>query len=142
MRSDLGMSALLFMLVGQVLASPIESMAEANDNPIAPGCHQGSCPDSRFGLDLLSSDNAMSGWDYTLRWKGNCGCDAWDVSSDGCKTFTICSGKHSVCMDWRRNRAHWVDPSGHRTCYSLATAYTCLGTKWEAWPTGEVSCNW
>ncbi|ATY64788.1 hypothetical protein A9K55_005126 [Cordyceps militaris] len=81
-------------------------------------------------------------WLSSLRWRGECGCSAFAVTDAGCKTFTICTGTHSVCLDWRPNRGHWVDPSGVKRCNSLQNDYTCNRKKWQVWPTAEVDCTW
>ncbi|EJP64954.1 uncharacterized protein BBA_06129 [Beauveria bassiana ARSEF 2860] len=106
------------------------------------GCNQSNCPDSRFGFDVLSNKLRWSEWFYFLRWWGTCGCQKVQIFKDGCKTFTICSGTHSVCMDWKQGRAHWVDPGGVKRCYTLTDEYLCDGKMWAAWPTGEVACTW
>ncbi|KAK8142625.1 hypothetical protein G3M48_008502 [Beauveria asiatica] len=106
------------------------------------GCNQSKCPDSRFGFDVLSNKLRWSEWFYFLRWSGTCGCHSIQIFQDGCKTFSICSGTHSVCMDWKRGRGHWVDPGGVKRCYTLLDDYTCDGKYWAAWPKDEVDCTW
>ncbi|KAM3441429.1 hypothetical protein MY4824_001553 [Beauveria thailandica] len=106
------------------------------------GCNQSKCPDSRFGFDVLSNKLRWSEWFYFLRWSGTCGCHSIQIFQDGCKTFSICSGTHSVCMDWKQGRGHWVDPGGVKRCYTLLDDYTCDGKYWAAWPKDEVDCTW
>ena len=134
----------LAFLAGQVLCSPLEQrqpQAELSTLEPMSGYDQGSCPDSRFGLNLRS-EKGLFGWFYEIRWQGGCGCSLHTVSVDGCGLLEICGGKHRVCLDWRSRRGHWVDTDGHKTCYSMDYGFVCAKKKWEAWPTAEVACTW
>lgn len=136
------------------LASPLNttSLAAPLNTTIDPdtlsqhlarsGCYQGSCPDTRFGVDILGMYmERYRIWLYLLRWQNACGCYQQQVFADGCKTFTTCTGRHSVCFDWHGGRGHWVDPSGHKTCWYLSSDYVCHH-KWLVWPKIEVACTW
>lgn len=103
------------------------------------------CPDKKFGVDLRAIYHDEGNyWGYYLQWKGQCGCDSFGSSEDGCANFDICTGHHSVCLDWRSGRGHWIDPAGKRTCYSLAQGMIQEHPFkiWESWPTAIVPCTW
>lgn len=142
MNAFLGKAAVALLLAGQVLASPLEAASALSGRAAMSGCDQGTCPDNDFGLDILGEPGSIWGWNYNLRWKGKCGCSQVGVSEDGCGTLDTCTGRHSVCLDWRSRRGHWVNQNGHKTCYSLDTGYVCAQKEWEAWPTAEVACTW
>ncbi|KAM3511411.1 hypothetical protein MY11210_004961 [Beauveria gryllotalpidicola] len=170
MRSFLGPLAAVLALAGQLLASPPEASSSSSPPDVVDisldvsppplntttdllplsssslearkDCYQTRCPDSRFGFDVFSYKLRFTDWLYGLRWSGVCGCHQMQIWQDGCHTFNICSGRHSVCMDWRQGRAHWVDPAGVKRCYTLLDDYTCGGKYWTAWPKDEVDCTW
>lgn len=132
------------ILASQALGSPLTTPNNNSPLEVRSGCIQRDCPDNKFGLDLLAWGKGGNNWDYYVRWQGRCGCNRFDTSDDGCVSFDICSGHHSVCFDYRNNRAHWIDPVGKRTCYSLNQGMVCqdYGGAWEAWPTAEIPCTW
>ncbi|XWW99178.1 hypothetical protein V2A60_007186 [Cordyceps javanica] len=152
MKSALIQGTAGLMLAVQVLASAIERPAAgnstagnsySNSTALSPrtGCNQSDCPDSRFGFDMFSSWSQFF-WYSHIRWWGACDCQKFFVHDDGCATFSICTGTHSVCVDYRKGRAHWVDPNGHKTCYSMRSEYICGSRLWASWPTNEVACTW
>ncbi|KAF1731678.1 hypothetical protein BB8028_0003g09200 [Beauveria bassiana] len=131
----------LVLLVVQVLTSPLEQQHPRAVMEPQAACEQGQCPDSRFGLDLLSEKSTFS-WNYKLRWRGHCGCSTHVSSEDGCAVVTACGVSHRVCLDWRSRRGHWIDGNGSKTCYSIDHEYVCAREKWQAWPSAEVECTW
>lgn len=143
-----GVVGFLFF-AGQAISSPLEQQQQQQQQPpdelstLEPrsGCEQGYCPDNRFGLDLLSIKYS-SRWEYRLRWESHCGCFSYLVSEDGCAVIAPCGVPQRVCLDWRSRRGHWIDETGHKTCYSMDQGYVCGWEKWEAWPTAEVKCSW
>ncbi|OAA53742.1 hypothetical protein ISF_08681 [Cordyceps fumosorosea ARSEF 2679] len=137
--------ALLLRPLLAALSSALPPVPPSSATALAlrSGCNQSACPDGRFGLDLWSVWAHNFAWLTELRWRGECGCHAFAVDTlAGCKTFTICTGTHSVCLDWRAGRGHWIDPQGKKTCYSLKNDYVCGTRGWQAWPTEEVECTW
>ena len=111
------------MLVGQPsLASPLNTTAltaplnstTADADALSlhfarSGCSQSDCPDTRFGVDIISDYFAgFNTWMYLIRWESVCGCHKEQIWDDGCKSFTTCTGRHSVCFDWHSGRGHWV----------------------------------
>lgn len=139
-----GLVATGLLLACQALGSPLTTPSSNALLQPQSGCSQGICPDNPFGVDLMALGHGEAGWSYYIRWQGRCGCNQFDTSDDGCASFDICSGHHSVCFDYRYNRGHWIDPVGKRTCYSLKQSRVCesYGVYWEAWPTAEVPCTW
>lgn len=139
-------TAAALVLTGLGMSSPLESVAPAadagTDVETLSGCDQGKCPDNALGFDLFGYYESGR-WKYKIRWKGRCGCTEVKTNRDACVELDICTGKEKLCIDFVRGRAAWVDPSGHRTCYSIDDGYVCAEKSyWEAWPTAEVPCAW
>ncbi|KAJ4147102.1 hypothetical protein LMH87_001649 [Akanthomyces muscarius] len=140
-----GRPSLASPLNATALAAPLNSTVDTDTLSLhlaRSGCHQSDCPDTRFGVDIISMyTEPFRTWLYFLRWQSVCGCHKEQVFADGCRSFTTCTGRHSVCFDWHGGRGHWIDPSGHKTCWYLSSDYICRQT-WLAWPKIEVACTW
>lgn len=104
------------------------TLAAATPLQSRSGCDQGVCPEHGEDFDLVEHFHGDDRH-FQLRFKDDYSCYALDNDGSGCADITYNGRPVSMCIDARRNWAHWT--------YKDTSVKLCFDTNFEP----RLSCG-